>query len=71
MFNFKFTVMEISDLQNKPFRFKISFKTFENFKTTLGYYLSNFCILISFQANIPFFMPEYRSIEGKIGLFFL
>ena len=47
MFNFKFTVMREPDLQRiTVLGFRI-FKIFQNFKTTFGYYLSNFCVLIS------------------------
>ena len=54
MFNIEFTVMPEPNLQRITFLgFKI-LKIFQNFKTTLGYYLSNFFVLISFQANAPF-----------------
>ena len=54
MFSFRFTVMREPDLQRITFLgFKI-FKIFQNFKTTFGYYLFNFCVLISFQANVLF-----------------
>ena len=60
MFNFKFTVMREPDLQRITFLgFKI-FKIFQNFKTTFGYCLSNFCVLISFHANVLFL---YQRIE--------
>ena len=60
MFNFNFTVMREPDLQRITFLgFKI-FKIFQNFKTTVRYYLSNFCVLISFQFNVLFF---YQRIE--------
>ena len=62
MFNFKFTVMREPDLQRITFLgFKI-FKIFQNFKTTFGYYLSNFCVLISFQVNVLFL---YQRIEAQ------
>ena len=56
MFNFKFTVMQEPDLQGITLflGFKL-FKIFENFKTTFGYYLSDFCVLVSFQANVSMF----------------
>ena len=56
MFNFKFAVMREPDLQRITLflGFKL-FKIFENFKTTFGYYLSNFCVLISFHANVSMF----------------
>ena len=48
------------DLQRITFLgFKI-FKIFQNFKTTFGYYLSNLCVLISFQINVFF---QYQSIK--------
>ena len=60
MFNFKFTVMREPDLQRITFLgFKI-FKIFQNFKTIFGYYLANFCVLISFQTNVLFL---YQRIE--------
>ena len=60
MFNFKFTVMRQPDLQRITFLgFKI-FETFKNFKTTVRYYLSNSCVLISFQANVLFL---YQRVE--------
>ena len=60
MFNFKFTVTREPDLQRITFLgFKI-FKIFQNFKTTFGYYLSNFCVLISFQPNV---LSLYHRIE--------
>ena len=70
MFNFKFTVMREPDLQRiKLFPgFKL-LKIFENFKTTFGYYLSNFLCpyFISGQCfNVFFFILEYRSIGEKI-----
>ena len=59
MFNFKFTVMREPDLQRiKLFPgFKL-LKIFENFKTTFGYYLSNFLCpyLISGQCFNVFFL---------------
>ena len=52
--------MREPDLQRITFLgFKI-LKIFQNFKTTLGYYLSNFCVLISFQVNVLFL---YQRIE--------
>ena len=52
--------MREPDLQRIAFlRFKI-FKVFQNFKTTFGYQLSNFGVLISFQANVLFL---YQRIE--------
>ena len=61
MFNFKFTVMRNADLQNSiVFRFKIWFNIIETSEANLGYYLINFCLLISFQANVLFL---YQSIE--------
>ena len=46
--------MREPDLQRITFLgFKI-FKIFQNLKTTFGYYLFNFCVLISFQANVLF-----------------
>ena len=61
MFNFKFTVMRESDLQRITLflGFKLV-KIFENFKTTAGYYLSNFCVLISLKVNV---LILYQSIE--------
>ena len=60
MFSFNFTVMREPDLQRITFLgFKI-FKIYQNFKTTVRYYLSNFCVLISFQANVLFL---YQRIE--------
>ena len=70
MFNFKFTVIQEPDLQRTALflSFKLC-KIFENFKTTFEYCLSNFCVTISFPANVSmfFFIPEYRSVEEKIG----
>ena len=44
--------MREPDLQRITFLgFKI-FKIFQNFKTIFRYYLSNFCVHISFQANV-------------------
>ena len=38
-------------------------------KTTFGYYLSNFCVHISFEANVLFLHQSIEvSIEEKIGL---
>ena len=56
MFNFKFTVMREPDLQRITLflGFKL-FKIFDNFKTIFGYYLFNFCVLVSFQANVSMF----------------
>ena len=52
--------MREPDLQRITFLgFKI-FKIFQNFKTTFGYYLCNFCDLVSFQANVLFL---YQRIE--------
>ena len=46
--------MREPDVQRITFSgFKI-FKISQNFKTTVGYYLPNFCVLISFQANVLF-----------------
>ena len=61
MFNLNFTVMREWDLQRITLflNFKL-FKIVENFKTTFWYYLSNFCVLISSQANVLFL---YQSIE--------
>ena len=64
MFNFKFTVLREPDLQRITFLGFRIFKMFQNFKTTFGYYLSNFCVLISGQCSL--FVPEDRSIEEKI-----
>ena len=62
MFNFKFTVMREPDLQRiKSLGFKM-FKIFQNFKIIFGYYLSNFCVLISFQTNVLFL---YQRIEKR------
>ena len=48
------------DLQRIAFLgFKI-FKIFQNFKTIFAYYFCNFCVLISFQANVLFL---YRRIK--------
>ena len=54
--DFKITVMREPDLKRITLflGFKL-FKIFENFKTTFGYYLFNFCVLISFQANVSLF----------------
>ena len=46
MFNFKFTAMQEPDLQRITFLGFKKFKIFQNFKTTFGYYLFNFCVLI-------------------------
>ena len=56
MFNFKFTVMRGPDLQRTALflSFKLC-KIFETFKTTFEYYLSKFCVIISFQANVSMF----------------
>ena len=60
MFNFKLRVMRESGLQRIAFLgFKI-FKIFQNFKTTFGYYLADFYVLISFLANVLFL---YQRIE--------
>ena len=60
MINFKFTVMREPGLQRVTFLgFKI-FKISQNFKTLFGYYLPNFCVLMSFQDNVLFF---YQRIE--------
>ena len=60
MLDFKFTVMREPDLQRITFLgFKI-FKIFQNFKTTFGYYLSNFCVLVSFQANVLFLYQRIK-----------
>ena len=54
--------MQEPDLQRiATLGFKI-FKIFQNFKTTFGYYLSNFCVLISFQVNVLFL---YQRIEAQ------
>ena len=44
-----------------------SFKIFKHFKITFGYYLSNFCVLVSFQAMFSFYIRVYRCTEKKIG----
>ena len=62
MFNVKFTVMQEPDLQRITFLGFRIFKIFQNFKTTSGYYLSIFCVFISFQANVLFL---YQRIEMK------
>ena len=56
MFKFKFTVMQEPDLQiiTLFLSFRL-FKVFENFKTSLRYYLSNFCMLINFRSMFPFY----------------
>ena len=59
---FKFTVMREPDLQRIKFLgFKI-FKIFQNFKTTFSHYLSNFCVLISFYANV---LLLYQRMEDR------
>ena len=60
IFNVKFTVMQEPDLQRITFLGFRIFKIFQNFKTTAGYYLSIFCVFISFQANVLFL---YQRIE--------
>ena len=68
-FNFKFTVIREPDLQRITFLgFKI-FKIFQNYKTTFGYYLSNFCVLLSFQANV-LFLYQNRKSARKIFRYF-
>ena len=56
MFKFKFTVMQEPDLQIIALflSFRL-FKVFENFKTSLRYYLSNFCMLINSRSMFPFY----------------
>ena len=56
MFKFKFTVMQEPDLQiiTSFLCFRL-FKVFENVKTSLGYYLSNCCMLINFRSMFPFY----------------
>ena len=57
--------MREPDLQRITFLgFKI-FKIFQNFKTTFGYYLSNFCVLISFQANVLFLYQRIKVQKRK------
>ena len=54
-------------LGNRCSTLNSGFKIFtfsQNFKTTFGYYLSNFCVIISGQCCL--FVPEDRSIEEKI-----
>ena len=52
--------MREPDLQRITFLgFKI-FKIFQNFKTTFRYYLSNFCVLVSFQANVLFLYQRIK-----------
>ena len=56
MFKFKFTVMQEPDLQIITlFLYFRLFKVFENVKTSLRYYLSNFCMLINFRSMFPFY----------------
>ena len=66
MFNFKITVMRQPDVQRITLflGFKL-FKIFENFKTTFGYYLSNFCVFISFQANVSMFSFYTRALNCR------
>ena len=67
MFNFEFTVMWGPDLQRITFLdFKI-FKIFQIFKTTSRYYLSNFCALISFQAEVLFLYQRIEVFEKHSG----
>ena len=66
MFSFKFTVMKMSDLQNKIFRFKISLKTFENFKTTLGYDFLTFVSLFHFRPMSPFLSQGIELWKRKL-----
>ena len=40
-------------------------KIFENFKTPFGYYLSNFCVLISFQVNVSMFSFYARVLKYR------
>ena len=56
MFIFKFTLMPEYELQiiTLFLSFKL-FKVFENLKTFLGYYSSNFCMLINFMSMFPFY----------------
>ena len=57
--------MREPDLQRITFLgFKI-FKIFQNFKTTFGYYLPNFCVLISFQANVLFLYQRIKVQKRK------
>ena len=57
---FKVTLMREPDLQRATFLGFKRFKIFHNFKTTFWPYISNFCVLISFQANVLFL---YQRIE--------
>ena len=57
--------MQEPDLQRITFLgFKV-FKIFQNFKTIFGYYLSNFCVLISFQANVLFLYQRIKVQKRK------
>ena len=57
--------MREPDLQRITFLgFKI-FKIFHNFKTTFAYYLPNFCVLISFQANVLFLYQRIKVQKRK------
>ena len=62
MFNCKFT--EVRELDRQRITLFLGFqlfKIFENFKTTFGYYLSNFCVIILFKANVFY---SYQGIEA-------
>ena len=54
MFNFKCTVMRESDYKEWLCWFLDYLRFLRVLKTTFGYYLSNFCVLISLQANVLF-----------------
>ena len=60
MFSFKFTAMREPDLQGITFLGFTIFKILQNFKITFGYYLSNFCVLVSFQDNVLFLYQRIK-----------
>ena len=68
MSNFKFTVMQESDLQKITLvlSFKL-FKIFQNFKATFGYFFSDFLCPYLISGQCSLFIPEFISIEEKIG----
>ena len=57
--------MREPDLQRTTFLGFEIFKIFQNFKSTFGYYLSNFCVLVSFQANVLFLYQRIKVSKRK------
>ena len=59
--------MREPDLQRITFLGFEIFKIFQDFKTTFGYYLSNFCVLVSFQAKVLFLYQRIKVQKRKLA----